>query len=107
MLLTRNPRGLFSYTISPEAPGPLQMYSERANSGHVEGYWLDLEAGYRGELALPASASNTDISFEIQNIGQTGDDGGRRVAGPLGDPDQPGWISLTPEWQELSAKAIT
>jgi dedicated sortase system histidine kinase len=102
VLLARNPRGLFSYTISPEAPGPLQMYSERANSGHVEGYWLDLEAGYRVELALPASASNTDISFEIQNIGRPGDDGGHRVAGPLEDPDQPGWISLTPEWQELS-----
>ena len=97
-LLARSPRGLFSFTISPEAPGPLQLHNER---GDLEGYWLDREDGYRIELALPASASNTDISFQVQDVFGTAREH-RRVAGPLSDPEQPRWISLAAEWQGLS-----
>jgi dedicated sortase system histidine kinase len=100
-LLTRSPRGLFSFSISPEAPGPLQLNSERGDTGQVEGYWLDSENGYRVELALPASASNTDISFQVQDVSGKGAAEGR-VAGPLADPEQPRWISLATQWRGLS-----
>ena len=100
-LLARSPRGLFSFNISPEAPGPLQLYSERGDSGQVEGYWLDRENGYRVELALPASASNTDISFQVRDVYETGSER-HRVAGPMADPGQPRWISLAGQWQGLS-----
>lgn len=100
-LQVRSPRGLFSFTIAPEAPGPLQLHSEREDSGQVEGYWLEVERGYRVELALPVAAENTDISFMVVDVPETR---GRavRVAGPLSDPDHPRWINLSPEWQELS-----
>jgi len=100
-LLARNPRGLFSFTISPEAPGPLQLHSERGDSGQVEGYWLDQENGYRVELALPASASNTDISFQVRDVYGKGSEQ-YRVAGPLADPGQPRWVSLAAQWRGLS-----
>jgi len=100
-LLARSPRGLFSFSISPEAPGPLQLHSERGDSGQLEGYWLDRENGYRVELALPASASNTDISFQVQDVSGTGS-GQHRVAGPLADPARPRWVSLAAQWQGLS-----
>jgi two-component system sensor histidine kinase ChvG len=93
-LLVRSPRGLFTFTINPGAPGPIQLYSERGDSGQLDGYWLDREHGYRLELALPASTRNTDISFQLR-------DGAHR-AGPLDDPGRPGWISLAPEWRGLS-----
>jgi two-component system sensor histidine kinase ChvG len=97
-LLARSPRGLFSFTISPEAPGPLQLHSER---GDLEGYWLDRENGYRVELALPAAAANTDISFQLQDVSGTAREQ-RRVAGPLADSERPRWVSLASEWQGLS-----
>ena len=100
-LLARSPRGLFSFNISPEAPGPLQLHSERGDSGQVEGYWLDRENGYRVELALPASASNTDISFQVRDVYGSGSER-HRVAGPMADPGQPRWISLAGQWQGLS-----
>jgi len=100
-LLARSPRGLFSFSISSEAPGPLQLHSERGDSGQLEGYWLDRENGYRVELALPASASNTDISFQVQDVSATGS-GQHRVAGPLADPARPRWVSLAAQWRGLS-----
>jgi two-component system sensor histidine kinase ChvG len=100
-LLARSPRGLFSFTISPEAPGPLQLHSEREDSGQVEGFWLEQENGYRVEIVLPSSASNTDISFQVQDVSGVGA-GQHRVAGPLADPERPRWISLAAQWQGLS-----
>ena len=97
-LLARSPRGLFSFTISPEAPGPLQLHNER---GDLEGYWLERENGYRVELALPAAAGNTDISFQLQDVSGAAREQ-RRSAGPLADPERPRWISLAAEWQGLS-----
>lgn len=99
LLMARSPRGLFSFTISPEAPGPVQLYSERGDSGQLDGYWLDRESGFRVELALPASATNTDISFQVQDAPGAGQ---QRVAGPLEDPGRPRWVSLVPQWQDLS-----
>jgi len=101
-LLARSPRGLFSFTISPEAPGPLQLHSEREDSGQVEGFWLERENGYRVELALPAAAGNTDISFQVRDVSGAGA-GLYRVAGPLANPGRPRWISLAAQWQGLSA----
>jgi two-component system sensor histidine kinase ChvG len=100
-LRVRSPRGLFSFTISPEAPGPVQTNSERGDSGQVEGYWLERENGYRVELALPIPASNTDLSFQVWDARPAGSDS-RRTAGPMGDPGHPLWINLSPEWQGLS-----
>jgi len=102
VLLARNPRGLFSFTIKPEAPGPIQLRSDREDAGQLDGYWLDREKGYRVELALAGAASNTDISFQVQDTlaGQPGSR--RRLAGPMTNPAQPGWISLAAEWRELS-----
>jgi signal transduction histidine kinase len=100
--LTRNPRGLFSFTIEPEAPGPLQLRSDRGDSGQVEGFWLETGAGYRVELAMPALLSNTDISFQAQYEIRGQGRRRQRVAGPLADPEQPGWISLTGHWHQLS-----
>ncbi len=100
-LRVRSPRGLFSFTISPEAPGPLQINSERGDSGQVEGYWLERENGYRVELALPIPAGNTDLSFQVWDARQAGGDS-RRTAGPMGDPGHPLWINLSSEWQGLS-----
>jgi signal transduction histidine kinase len=100
-LLARSPRGLFSFTISPGAPGPLKLHSERGDSGQVDGYWLDTENGYRVELSLPAPASNTDISFRVRDA-SAADGTTQRMAGPLGDTELPRWISLGSEWQALS-----
>lgn len=98
-LLARNPRGLFSFAINPEAPGPLQLRSERGDSGQMEGYWLDREQGYRVELVLPLSSSNTDISFEVLDAM---DSDSHRVAGTIATAGQPGWLSLSGQWQDLS-----
>jgi len=101
VLFARSPRGLFSFTISPMAPGPIQLHSDRENSGQIEGYWLEKENGYRVELALPSSVSNTDISFQVQSKSGTSGEAAR-VAGPLADFDQPSWISLEAGWPGLS-----
>jgi len=100
-LLLRSPRGLFSFTINTEAPGPIQISGERGESGQLNGYWLDREHGYRVELALPVQASNTDISFQVKDAFRDGGDK-YRVAGPPGDPERPRWISLADQWQGLS-----
>jgi len=88
VLRTRSPRGLFSFTISPQAPGPLQLYSDREPSGQIEGYWLEQENGFRAELALPSSVRNTDISFQVQSASSSF--------------DQPAWISLEAGWPGMS-----
>jgi len=100
-LRVRSPRGLFSFTISPEAPGPVQLNSDRGDSGQVEGYWLESANGYVVELALPISARNTDISFQVRDA--SGNDGdSQRTAGPMNDPERPLWINLSAEWRDLS-----
>jgi two-component system sensor histidine kinase ChvG len=101
ILLARSPRGLLSFTINPEAPGPLQLYSERDTSGQIEGFWLDREGGYRVELALPSTVRNTDISFQVRSSVQSPGQADR-VAGPLADVDRPVWISLEAGWSGLS-----
>ena len=65
----RSPRGLQSFTIDPEAPGPLQL-QVAGGSGQVEGHWRDTPDGYRLELALPVPAHDTDVRFRL------GDDAG-------------------------------
>ena len=105
-LLSRNPRGLFSFSIRPEAPGPLQLHSEAEGGGQVEGYWLDGESGYRVELSLAESAQNSDISFEVRDAAAR--DSGmpervpERVVGPVGDGVRRQWISLVGKWTGLS-----
>jgi dedicated sortase system histidine kinase len=101
-LLSRNPRGLFSYSIRPEAPGPLQLNSEAEGGGQVEGYWLDGNSSYRVELSLPAVAQNSDISFAVRDVGRQGPGLVTRVAGPLDDGLRRQWISLVEKWRGLS-----
>ncbi|MEE4219151.1 MAG: ATP-binding protein [Xanthomonadales bacterium] len=100
-LLARDPRGLFSYTIEPQAPGPLQLSSERGGTGQMEGFWLDRENGYRVELALPLSARDTDIAFAVEELTPAGGTV-ERSAGTLSNPAQPAWIDLLPPWQDVS-----
>jgi dedicated sortase system histidine kinase len=96
-LLTRNPRGLQRFQISPGAPGPLQLRSETEAVGQGEGFWLDTPSGYALELSLPAGSADTDVSFQVMDVG--GASGARRSAGP--EPGQ--WITLVPEWERMSA----
>ena len=112
-LLLRNPRGMFSFGIRPKAPGPLQLSNEGDNTGLVEGFWLDGESGYRVELAMPAIAQNSTISFQVSDGGR-GDPManamGGRVAGPLDQGTLQQWISLLAQWQGLSqwfAQSVT
>ena len=99
-LMARDPRGLFSYSIEPQAPGPLQLSSERGGAGQMEGFWLDREDGYRVELALPLAARDTDIAFIVEEVGLPGSLS--RSAGTITDPAEPGWIALQPGWQDVS-----
>ncbi len=101
-LFSRNPRGLFSFSIRPEAPGPLQLHSEVAGGGQVDGYWLDGDSGYRVELALAASAQNSDISFEVRGSGRLDTEMPVRVAGPKGDGVRRQWISMVGTWSGLA-----
>jgi signal transduction histidine kinase len=100
-LMLRNPRGLSRFTVAPEAPGPLELHSDRGDAGQLLGHWLDTEGGYRVELSLPVAARNTDISFRVRDA-REGDPPGTRTAGPLSDPERPRWISLEAEWRDLS-----
>ena len=101
-LLTRNPRGLFSFSIRPEAPGPLQLHSEAEGGGQVEGYWLDVDSGYRVELSLPSSAENSDLTFEVHDVDLRGSGMQERNAGPLDNGLQRRWINLPGKWHSLS-----
>jgi signal transduction histidine kinase len=101
-LFSRNPRGLFSFSIRPEAPGPLQLHSEVSGGGQLEGYWLDGESAYHVELALAASAQNSDISFEVRHDGRSNADIPSRVAGPMGDGVRRQWISMQGKWNGLA-----
>jgi dedicated sortase system histidine kinase len=103
----RNPRGMNSYTIRPEAPGPLRLPGDQGSSGQAEGFWLDRPSGYRVELLLPLSAADTDFSFAVQDSFDDQNAAGRE-AGPLsGNADSDAndrgtrWIRLVPEWQDL------
>lgn len=108
-LLTRNPRGLQRFHVSPGAPGPLQLRSQAGAFGQGEGFWLDTPSGYRLELSLPDGGADTSISFLAV------DAAGPRLVGPLAEGDardaaaavaaQPArsqWIALVPEWERLS-----
>jgi len=104
-LLLRNPRGLLSFGIWPEAPGPLRLINEGDDTGQVEGFWLDVDSGYRVELSLPGTVRNSAISFQVRDgarDGSVADPVRDRVAGSLdqGEPQQ--WISLVQPWQGLS-----
>jgi len=91
-LLTRNPRGLQRYTMSPGAPGPLQLSSESGEAGQGEGFWLDTGSGHRAELSLPGGDENTDLAFLAV--------GGSSAAAAPGRGD---WVRLMPPWERVSA----
>ena len=104
-LLLRNPRGLLSFGIWPEAPGPLRLSNEGDETGQVEGFWLDVGTGYRVELALPAAVQNSAVSFQVRDGGQgaaVAEQGGNRAAGSLDQGARQQWISLIEPWQGLS-----
>jgi two-component system sensor histidine kinase ChvG len=104
-LLLRNPRGLLSFGIWPEAPGPLRLSNEGDETGQMEGFWLDVDTGYRVELALPAAVQNSAVSFQVRDGGQGGavaEPGGNRAAGSLDQGARQQWISLIEPWQGLS-----
>jgi signal transduction histidine kinase len=73
------------------------LRSETEAVGQGEGFWLDTPSGYALELSLPAGSADTDVSFQVMDVG--GASGARRSAGP--EPGQ--WITLVPEWERMSA----
>jgi two-component system sensor histidine kinase ChvG len=104
-LLLRNPRGLLSFGIWPEAPGPLRLINEGDGTGQVEGFWLDVDSGYRVELSLPAAVQSSAVSFQVRDGSQDGpmaDPGSIRVAGSLDQGTREQWISLVEPWRGLS-----
>ncbi len=101
-LLLRNPRGLFSFAVRTEAPGPLRLSNEGDDGSQAEGFWLDVETGYRVELSLPAVVQNSSLSFRVRDGSQGGDSRGARFTGPLGRSDSQQWISLLEPWPSLS-----
>jgi signal transduction histidine kinase len=97
MLEARDPRGMYRFTLEPEAPGPLQLSSERQGAGQLEGYWLEREDGYRVELRLPMAAADADLRFEVQDRGAVI---ARVVAPP--PTNAGGWVGLVGEWRSVS-----
>jgi signal transduction histidine kinase len=98
VLEARDPRGLYRFSLEPEAPGPLQQSSERGGAGQLEGFWLERDGGYRVELRLPVAAADTDLRFEVQERGAVI----TRVAGPAAGSAGNGWIGLVGPWDGMS-----
>jgi len=128
-LYLRNPRGLLHFLIRPEAPGPLQLRSDGAGGGgQAEGYWLDVQDGYRVELMIPAFARNADLAFTLEEQraspgpdpalstavsprplrivttrhAQVEQPSGEYKSGERGSGEL-GWIALMPVWSDLSS----
>lgn len=101
-LLLRSPRGLLRFDIRPEAPGPLQLYSD-GGGGQAEGYWLETADGFRVELAVPALARNADLGFVLASHSREVVSGIARSAGARNGDRAQQWISLVSEWSDLSA----
>jgi two-component system sensor histidine kinase ChvG len=113
-LWLRNARGLQSWTISPEAQGPVRIRTSGAGGGELEGYWLDtaedpgeeLRAGFRLEVTLPvavqASSPGMELAVEILDIEEEGSGTIPRWA-TAADAGPGTWISLVAQWQDLSA----
>lgn len=109
-LSLRTARGMHTWTVSPEAPGPIRMFSSAAPGGEVDGYWLDTaadpaegtRAGYRLELSLPvAAAGGVDLGIEVEDADSPAGDPARRVGtGSGGRPGQ--WVALVTQWHDLS-----
>jgi len=99
-LLLRSPRGLLRFDMQPEAPGPLKLYSQ-GDGGQAEGFWLDTSSGFRLELAVPAFARHADVAFTVRYAGSevNSSDAGGKVSLVSASP---AWITLVPEWRELS-----
>lgn len=112
-LSLRTARGMQSWTIMTSAPGPLRIRATGPERSELEGYWLDTSAdpaqgtreGYRLELALPVviqpGQPGIEMSIEVIDVESVGSGIARQAVTGYGGAS-PGWISLTPRWQELS-----
>ncbi|HMB58691.1 MAG TPA: ATP-binding protein, partial [Xanthomonadales bacterium] len=101
-LLLRSPRGLLRFNLEPEAPGPLQLSSDN-DGGQAEGFWMDTARGYRVELALPAFARHADLAFTVRSSNSEVNSSYAGRTAPGNASSTPAWITLVPEWQEMSA----
>ncbi len=101
-LLLRSPRGLLHFAIHPEAPGPLQLYSE-SGGGQAQGYWLDSGKGFRVELSVPAFARNADLEFTVTDTSGRSLSGPAARAGSTSQDEARPWYTLVSEWSDLSA----
>lgn len=106
-LWSRSARGLQSWVISPEAPGPVRARSSGQDGGELEGYWLDrTEGGYSLELSLPLAVRGSDpgldLAIEVIDV-ETPGSGPARTAGTASNGRPADWISLAAEWESLSA----
>lgn len=101
-LVARDPRGLYRFTVQPEAPGPLQLNSDLTGSGFLEGFWLDSEQGFWLELVLPLAATGTDIDVRVTEMNPVAFGEQPRTAGSGQNPGEPGWIGLVGRWGDVS-----
>ena len=112
-LWLRTVRGMQSWAISPEAPGPVRIRSSGPEGGELEGFWLDVaadtqlgvEAGYRVELTLPIliqpNDPGMDLAIEVLDVESLGAGSGRSAGTAAGGrPER--WISLGFKWRDLS-----
>ncbi len=112
-LMVRTARGMQSWTISPEAPGPVRVRSLGAEGGELEGYWLETaadpglgtEAGYSLEVTLPVPVGAADpaleLAIDIIDAQTAGAPQARRF-GTASDGRPQRWVSLTAPWIDLS-----
>jgi len=101
-LFLRSARGLARFAIHTAAPGPLDLASETAGGGQLQGHWLETRDGYRLELSLPAAPELVDLSIGAQDVEEAA--GVRRVAraaGTLGDGVPAAWLRLAGRLPEL------
>jgi two-component system sensor histidine kinase ChvG len=98
-VLLRSPRGLLRFDIHPEAPGPLQLFSN-AGGGQAEGFWLDTEQGFRVELSVPAITRNTELAFQL---GAEPEASNGSISTSAGDQE---WLTLLSPGDALAAKFL-
>jgi len=113
-LWLRNARGMQSWTISPEAPGPVRIRAIGQESGELEGFWLDTAAGPDGgqqegfnlEVTLPvrlqSGGPGMELAVEIQDV-ETPGAASNLSAGAAANGNSDRWISLVQPWPELSS----
>ena len=103
----RSARGIQSWTISPEAPGPFRIRSSGQESAALEGHWVTSEddSGYALELTFPlvvgSESPNVELAVEVADVETPGRQP-VRFAGTASGRNVEAWINLRGQWPDLS-----